>query len=144
MGRTILVPVDGSRPSRRAVEYAIEHFPDASITLMYVMDPMIDYGRRRAFPGYREDDEFVNEREKGEHVFEDLLAQVPEGIDVETELLAGEPARAIVRFAEEQDVDGIGLGSHGRQGAARYLLGSVAELVVRRSPVPVTVVRSNG
>lgn len=144
MAGAILVPVDGSRPARRAVEYAVEHFPDSSITLLYVMDPMLDYGRRRAFPGYRQDDEFANEREKGEHVLESVLESVPEGIDVETALEAGEPARTIVGFAEEQDVDGIVIGSHGRQGASRYLLGSVAELVVRRSPVPVTVVRSNG
>jgi nucleotide-binding universal stress UspA family protein len=47
----------------------------------------------------------------------------------------------IVTYADENDVDHVVLGSHGRKGLTRVLLGSVAEAVVRRSPVPVTVVR---
>jgi len=60
---------------------------------------------------------------------------------VERELLAGRPATEIVECAAERDTDQIVMGSHGRDGAARLLLGSVSETVVRRSPVPVTVVR---
>lgn len=141
MEETVLVPVDGSAPSRRAVEHACEHFPDATLTLLYVADPMIDYSRRRAFPGYTQDDEYTTEREKGEHVVESILDELPDDVSVETELEAGDPARTIVRYVEENEVRHIVIGSHGRQGPARYLLGSVAETVVRRSPVPVTVVR---
>lgn len=46
----------------------------------------------------------------------------------------------IVEYADENDIDHIVIGSHGRTGAGRVLLGSVAETVVRRSPLPVTVV----
>jgi nucleotide-binding universal stress UspA family protein len=53
----------------------------------------------------------------------------------------GRPSRAIVEYAEEHDIDHIVMGSHGRSGVTRILLGSVAETVVRRSPVPVTIVR---
>ena len=60
---------------------------------------------------------------------------------VSTETVRGTPARRIVEFAEEEGVDQIVIGSHGRSGVSRVLLGSVAEQVVRRSPVPVTVVR---
>jgi nucleotide-binding universal stress UspA family protein len=60
---------------------------------------------------------------------------------VETATVLGRPARAIVEYAEEEVVDAIVIGSHGRDGVARLLPGSVAETVVRRSPVPVTVVR---
>lgn len=141
MGATILVPVDGSGPSRAAAEYACEQFPDATVTLLYVMDPMIDHGRRQAFPGYRADDEFSTERTKGEHVLESVLDELPDDVTVETELAAGEPAKTIVRYADEHEVDEIVIGSHGRDGVARVLLGSVAESVVRRAPVPVTVVR---
>ena len=49
--------------------------------------------------------------------------------------------REIIGFAEDNDVSHIVIGSHGRTGASRVLLGSVAQTVVRRAPTPVTVVR---
>ena len=61
--------------------------------------------------------------------------------DVETAIEVGRPAATIVEEARERDVDHIVVGSHGRTGASRILLGSVAETVARRSPVPVTIVR---
>jgi nucleotide-binding universal stress UspA family protein len=137
----VLVPIDGSRPSRSALEYACEQFPDARLTLLYVIDPMADYSRRRAYPGYTSDDEYKTEQEKGEAVLASLTEHVPAGVSTETVLEAGEPARVIVRYADEHAVDGIVLGSHSREGPIRYLLGSVAEDVVRRAGVPVTVVR---
>jgi nucleotide-binding universal stress UspA family protein len=63
------------------------------------------------------------------------------GVDLDTDLVYGSPARAIVRYADDHDVDQIVVGCHGRDGVSRILLGSVAETVVRRSSVPVTVVR---
>ena len=142
MSKTVLVPVDGSEPSRAAADYASEQFSGANIMLLYVMDPMIEYSRRRAFPGYRAEDEYKNEREKGEWVLESILEALPDDVTTETELAHGEPARTILQYADEHDVDEIVIGSHGREGAARVLLGSVAETVVRRAAVPVTVVRA--
>ena len=63
------------------------------------------------------------------------------GVTPETAVATGKPARLIVDYAEEHDVDHIVLGSHGRRGLARVLIGSVAETVVRRSPASVTVIR---
>lgn len=141
MGDRILVPVDGSTPSERAATYAAEQFPDAEIVLLFVMDPIAEYSRQRAFPGYRDADEFSSERDKADHVFETIRAELPGDPTVETEVMAGKPERAIVDYADEHDVDQVVIGSHGRTGPARHLLGSVAETVVRRAPVPVTVVR---
>ncbi|MDG5821166.1 universal stress protein [Natronococcus sp. A-GB7] len=140
MSQHVLVPVDGSRPSRAALEYACEQFPDAELTLLYVVDPMTDYSRQRAYPGYTADDEYKSEREKAEAVLEGLEETLPDDVTVETTVEAGDPARTIVQYADDQGVDGIVLGSHGREGVARYLLGSVAETVVRRAAVPVTVI----
>ena len=61
--------------------------------------------------------------------------------DVERALEVGRPTRTIVEYADEHDIDQIVMGSHGRSGMSRILLGSVAEIVVRRATVPVTVVR---
>ncbi|MDG5757777.1 universal stress protein [Natronococcus sp. A-GB1] len=136
----VLVPVDGSRPSRAALEYALEQFPDAELTLLYVVDPMTDYSRQRAYPGYTTEDEYTSEREKGEAVLESLEETLPDDVSVGTVVEAGDPARTIVRYADDHGADRIVLGSHGREGVARYLLGSVAETVVRRAAVPVTVI----
>ncbi|ELY46841.1 universal stress protein [Natronorubrum tibetense] len=141
MDHHVLVPVDGSRPARSAIEYALETFPDARLTLLYVVDPAVDYSRRQSYPGYTADDEHGTERQKGEAVLESLREGVPNDRTVETTLEVGRPARTIVDHADEHGFDGIVLGSHGREGTARYLLGSVAEQVVRRAGVPVTVIR---
>lgn len=140
MGQHVLVPVDGSRPSRAALEYARERFSNAALTLLYVVDPMTDYSRQRAYPGYTADDEYKSEREKAEAVLASFEETLPDDLTVETTVEAGDPARTIVRYADDHGADGIVLGSHGREGVARYLLGSVAETVVRRAAVPVTVI----
>ncbi len=51
--------------------------------------------------------------------------------------ISGEPASAIVRLAKDEDVDMIVMGTHGRTGLSRFLMGSVAEAVVRRADCPV-------
>ncbi|WP_440772004.1 universal stress protein [Natronorubrum sp. DTA28] len=60
----VLVPVDGSRPARSALEYALEQFPDAQLTLLYVVGLMIDYSRRQSYPGSTADGERDTERQK--------------------------------------------------------------------------------
>jgi len=61
--------------------------------------------------------------------------------EIETDRMRGRPDRAIVKYVEQNEYDLVVLGSHGRDGVTRVLLGSVAEKVVRRSPIPVLVVR---
>jgi nucleotide-binding universal stress UspA family protein len=68
--------------------------------------------------------------------------QVPDPkVPVTRHLLDGEPSRAIIRFAEAEDVDLIVMGTHGRGGLRRLLMGSVAEGVVRGAPCPVLTYR---
>jgi nucleotide-binding universal stress UspA family protein len=64
------------------------------------------------------------------------------GFEVERLLVGGEPAAEILRFAREQSCDLIVLGTHGRTGLPRLVLGSVAEQVVRKAPCPVLTVKS--
>jgi nucleotide-binding universal stress UspA family protein len=63
------------------------------------------------------------------------------GREVETATAAGAPSRSILDWSDGNDVDHVVIGCHGRSGVARWLLGSVAEAVVRRAPVPVTAVK---
>lgn len=62
-------------------------------------------------------------------------------VPVERRLLAGDPADAIVRIAEAEHIDLIVMGTHGRRGLSRLLMGSVAESVVRAAPCPVLTVK---
>ena len=66
------------------------------------------------------------------------------GIDVTAQALMGAPADEIVRLAESGRYDVIVMGTHGRTGLRRLLMGSIAEAVVRRSPIPVLTVRGAG
>ncbi|WP_254862970.1 universal stress protein [Halovivax gelatinilyticus] len=141
MSDTVLVPVDGSDPSKLAIDFAIEHFSGSSIAIIYVMNPLADYSRVRAFPGYTASDEYSTEREKGEAVIASAVDRIPDDVDVETDLIVGKPSRAIITYADDAECSHIVIGSHGRTGTARHLLGSVAETVVRRASTPVTVVR---
>ena len=62
-------------------------------------------------------------------------------VPCEHRLIKGEPAPAIARLAESEDVDVIVMGTHGRSGLTRVLMGSVAEAVVRRATCPVVTYR---
>lgn len=141
MDEHILVPYDGSPASRAALSYAVARFPGSVITLLYVMEPMTEYARQRAFPGYTGPDEFGSEREKGEYLLDAATEDLGDVVEVDTQLIAGTPAREIIEFADEHGIDHVVIGSHGRSSVSRFLLGSTAETVIRRSEVPVTVVR---
>ena len=140
MPRRLLVPIDGSPQSTAALEYAVETFPDGEIVAIHVLNPAAGTGD---IDGMIADTASVidDQREFAEELFD--KARETAGADriVDTELLAGRAAAEIVGYATDNVVDEIVMGSHGRDGAARLLLGSVSETVVRRSPVPVTVVR---
>lgn len=140
MSRRLLVPIDGSAPATEALNYAIETFPDAEIVLVHVLTPGDSGLSAEGFLG-DPSSMISGQQERAEELFAEAKAKVGENNTVETALLAGRPATEIVDYASENEFDEIIMGSHGRGGAARLLLGSVSETVVRRSPVPVTVVR---
>jgi nucleotide-binding universal stress UspA family protein len=72
-----------------------------------------------------------------------LMATKPtaEGVDIEHRLVSGEPAKEILRLARDEDVELIVMGTHGRTGVMRALLGSVAEEVLRHATCPVLTVK---
>ncbi|XVH30692.1 universal stress protein [Haloferacaceae archaeon DSL9] len=144
MARHVLVPVDDSEQSSAALDFALEEHADAKLTILTVIDPRNLYSTTAFETGVATNYEQL--RETYETRADALLADAREkaaahGVEVETERVIGEIARSILSYATEHDVDQIVIGSHGRSGASRILLGSVAESVIRRSPVPVTVVR---
>jgi nucleotide-binding universal stress UspA family protein len=140
MEERVLVPVDGSEQAWTALEHAVAEHPESRFTLLYVINPVgAGASAQVGDVGYGEEWYETAER-RAENLFEAARERVGDH-EFETETAVGRPARAIVEFATENAIDSIVMGSHGRDGVSRIILGSVAETVVRRSPVPVTVVR---
>lgn len=138
MSKRILVPVDGSPQSEDALEFAAGEWPDATLELLHVIDP-VEAGYSAGRVPSTGEEWYEDAKERAENYFEEAQQLVDNDLDTRTEV--GRPAATIVDMAEEDDVDLVVIGSHGRQGISRILLGSVAEHVVRESPVPVTIVR---
>ncbi|MFC7167526.1 universal stress protein [Halospeciosus flavus] len=139
----ILIPYDSSEQSTHALEYALEEFQSDEIVLLHVIDPIeAGYTAQATVPGYSEE-WYEQAQEEAEQLFENAQETADEyGVELaDTATEVGRPSRTIVDYAEENDIDHIVMGSHGRSGVSRVLLGSVAEAVVRRSPMPVTIVR---
>jgi nucleotide-binding universal stress UspA family protein len=142
MAEHVLLPMDGSDQAMHAFEHVLGEHADAKVTVLHVIDPArATYGAQAGIPPSSEE-WFEAEEAHAERLFETIRERAAEaGVEVETATEVGQPSRVIVDYADEHDVDHVVIGSHGRRGLSRVLLGSVAELVVRRSPVPVTVVR---
>ncbi|WP_121820508.1 universal stress protein [Halostella salina] len=142
MGKRILVAYDGSPQSEDALDYALTEHAGDELVLLYAIDPgEAGYGGRAATPSYPEE-WYEEAREDAAETLSSAADRADAaGVDAETAIEVGGPANAIVEYAEAEDIDHIVTGSHGRSGVTRILLGSVAEAVIRRSPVPVTVVR---
>ena len=142
MAEHILVAYDESSQADAALAHALDAYPEADVTVLHVSDPRewVYLGDMEA--GYYDEDAFERARESAAELLEEAEAAAGDrGRSVETASEFGTPGPTIVSYAEEHGVDHIVLGSHGRSGLARFLLGSVAEAVARRSPTSVTIIR---
>jgi len=151
MFHRILVPIDGSTTSNRGLGEAIGLASDqkAKICLLHVVDELVVTGGADGMmyvpPGYI--DEYVQAlREGGKKLLAGAAARVRKhGIDVEPVLLESVGSRVadlIIKQAKKWRADVIVLGTHGRRGLSRVVMGSDAETVLRETPVPVLLVRS--
>lgn len=150
MAKRILVAVDGSTEARDALAFAASEWPDAELTALHVINPADSAtGADGGFPGAA-DQWYDSAKQRGERILTEATAEVDR--DIETRLEVGRPTATILgvaggekRVGDDDDpgepFDHVVLASQGRTGLSRVLLGSVAEGVVRRSEVPVTVVR---
>lgn len=137
----ILVPTDGSKATERAVREAVDLAAahDATIHALYVVNTasFASIPTESSVEGVSD----MLEREGDTALQAVEEAAVERGVPVERVQLDGSPAREIVRYAERSDCDLVVMGTHGRGGIDRLLLGSVAERVVRSSTIPVLTVR---
>lgn len=143
MSKRVLVPVDGSDHAVAAAEFVVENFPDAAVVFLHVINPAeAGYSPTDSIPTVSEE-WYEEHRERTERRFDELeeVARTGGIEDIERVMETGRPTDAIVDYAEANDIGQIVMGSHGRSGVSRILLGSVAETVIRRATVPVTVIR---
>jgi nucleotide-binding universal stress UspA family protein len=136
----VLLPTDGSAGMDRVIEEAVglAERHDATLHALYV----VNTASLSNLPLEASMDAVSDSlREEGRTALAEVERLVDDRVPLESATVEGSPAREIVDDATETGVDLIVMGTHGRSGVDRILLGSVAERVVRRSPVPVLTVR---
>jgi nucleotide-binding universal stress UspA family protein len=137
----ILIPTDGSSGMTRVAEHALSlaELCEATVHVLYVVD-------ETAYASIPKDTrERVREALEGdgESATKTIAERaVDRGLAVTREVRWGDPAIAIIAYTVENDINMIVMGTRGKTGFERYLLGSVAEKVVRVSPVPVVTVHA--
>jgi nucleotide-binding universal stress UspA family protein len=151
MYERILVPTDGSDVAQAAVDHAIDLATTygAELHALYVADTdaiayslgaeQVDRVREGEFAGMTE---LQKRAEAATNYVAELAAE--QGVEVVEHHTGGKPHEAIAEYAEDNDVDLIVMGSHGRAGVRRALLGSVTERTLRSTHVPVLVVDYRG
>ncbi len=135
--KTILFPTDFSTASDAALSHAETLAKQAGATLLivHVEEPPLAYGGGELYYGLPEPNS-----ERIQKMLEDVKPSDP-AVPFEHRLTMGDPAAEVVRIAEEESAEMIVMGTHGRTGLTRLLMGSVAEAIVRRSPCPVLTYR---
>lgn len=136
--KKILLPVDFSTAGEAALQMATSLARDSGATLivLHVEEPPMAYGGGELYYGLVEPD-----RTELTRMLHEVKPSDP-SIPVVYRMVTGDPATSVVQAAEEEGVDFIVVGSHGRTGLGRLLMGSVAESIVRKAECPVITVKA--
>lgn len=139
--KNILIAVDGSEPNKKAISLGLElaKLSEAKIYAVYVTDttafasiPM-DAGWEVMYNLIKE------EGNKATSSVKDLAKSME--LDTESVIIEGNPGIEIIKFSEENEIDVIVIGKTGKSMLDKFLLGSVADKVIRKSKIPVLVIR---
>jgi nucleotide-binding universal stress UspA family protein len=135
--KTILFPTDFSTASDAALVHAesLARQMNARLLIVHVEEPPLAYGGGELYYGLPEPSS-----ERILKMLEDVKPSDP-SVPYTHRLTMGDPAGEVVRIAEDENAEMIIIGTHGRTGMTRLLMGSVAEAIVRRAPCPVLVYR---
>jgi nucleotide-binding universal stress UspA family protein len=135
--KTILFPTDFSTASDAALVHAesLARQMNARLLIVHVEEPPLAYGGGELYYGLPEPSS-----ERILKMLEDVKPSDP-SVPYTHRLTMGDPAGEVVRIAEDEGAEMIIIGTHGRTGMTRLLMGSVAEAIVRRAPCPVLVYR---
>jgi nucleotide-binding universal stress UspA family protein len=138
MYETILLPTDGSEASKAAYDHAMEIAErfDATLHVLYVADTT-------EYSTVTFEDNVVDSLEReGKQVVDGVVEDAEaRGVDAVGVVMQGGAYETIQSYVDENDVDMVVMGTHGRSGFDRIVLGSVTEHVVRTADVPVVTAR---
>lgn len=136
----IMIATDGSKQVEKAVKAAVE-LARLTGARLYAVHVIASTGYTPRNFGWEESLREILEAEAKRAVNFVEKAGKASGIEVESVILDGHPADRIMEFVEQEGMDLIVVGTLGRTGLDRFLLGSVAEKIVRHSKTPVMVVK---
>lgn len=138
--KRILVPIDYSEGSEAAVRYAASLATeyDAELHVVHVYEPPAPYVNAGFAAASLPETEEMNEAQERAQLDK---VQPPTSVAVYRELLVGTPIDELVEYVEQNGVDLVVMGTHGRTGLERLLMGSVAEGLVRRAPCAVLTIK---
>lgn len=138
--KKILIATDGSEYTRKAVDYGIDIAINTGAKLQAIY--VVDTGAYKSIPlsapmKYA----FSLLRQEGEKAIKYVTSMAEaEGLEVEGVIAEGQPADEIIKYAEKNSIDLIVMGKLGKSGLDRFLIGSVADKVIRNSRIPVIAV----
>ena len=139
---TVLFPTDGSETATEAAAHAIDLADrhDATLHVLYV----VDHERvSRMAPKLGTDHIKETLQQEGERTTSEIADQAAAaGLETTTSLREGAPADVITTYADTVEADAVVMGTNGRTGMDRLLLGSVAERVIQTSDLPVMTVKA--
>ena len=161
----ILFPTDGSEAADAALDHAVDHARNYDATLHVLFVAQDEFGPSGMIHSEHDDVEqsdmvgeheemqssgMTNEEsdpleaiaEQGEAIVSEVAESVGDSVPVETAVLSGNAYERILDYADEEGADLVVMGTHGRTGVDRSLLGSVTEKVVRTADIPVLTVRA--
>jgi nucleotide-binding universal stress UspA family protein len=142
MFKKIAVALDGSRCAEEALEVAFKlaQTEGAELGVCSVVDPIMIVGTAPLSPAM---DIVIGDMERSSRglVMRAVEKAHTQGLLASGEMRRGVAAFEILKYAQQFGADAVVMGTHGRGGLSRFFMGSVAETVLRESPVPVIVVR---
>jgi nucleotide-binding universal stress UspA family protein len=142
----ILLTTDGSEGAKAAAEHAVDIAEkyDAELHILYVIDIGVDTSLSSVSDLMSQLESSGKLEKIGEKATEEIEEMVENrSVDSKVAIERGIPHKEIKVYADEEEIDMIVMGTQGRTGLDRMLLGSVAEKVVRSADVPVMTVRKD-
>jgi nucleotide-binding universal stress UspA family protein len=134
----VLVPVNDSPPAWAALNYAVSHPPKQQLICLHAINPAPYISDINGVGGPLM---LEQKRTAATDLMETITSKISlDSCEFQTEIQEGRPKSVIIEYAETHAIDEIVIGTHGRTGVTRLLIGSVTEAVLRESPVPVTVI----
>lgn len=137
----ILMPVEGEDHEDKILRHSVEHARnhDSELQVTHITEESMT-SRLRSNDGENHSNSLHSDGSELSEVLSEISKEIPNDVDDRYVELSGDPAYQITEYVSDEGIDLIVMGTHGRKGVQRVLLGSVAEKVVRSSNPPVLIV----